>query len=79
MGTDEREICNNKVTTMLHKIMEEHTISKIDEYLANGGGALIACKICSETLQKDVFVPESFKDFHNLCVHVECETKFKKN
>ena len=79
MGKAEKKPINNKVTTMLEDIMNKHTVQNIEEYIQIGIGNLTACKICSKTLQKDIFVPEKLKDFHHLCVHVESENKFKKN
>ena len=79
MGKAEKEPVNSKVTTMLEKIITEHTIQNIEEYMQVGGGNLTVCEICSKSLQKDIFVPEKLIDFHHLCVHVESENKFHKN
>ena len=73
-----REEINNKVTEMLSLLMTELPIENVDAVINENGGNLVKCIFCARNIQKDILVPEKFKELHNLCHHVHSDMKFKK-
>ena len=63
---------------MLSLLMTELPIENVDAVINENGGNLVKCDFCARNIQKDILVPEKFKELHNLCHHVHSDMKFKK-